>query len=200
MTTIRMAVLLGLVLTIAGGNQIASAQYLVDSDFNASANSAALRANSSSQDWYESRQDGTNGPNLLTLDTTSVGSNTSKKAKLTSSTANPGGNAYLTQEFSSPQTGRFTAQWRIYVDSITDISGHPDCAGWMMIGDDSDSSSKGPNASDSERFVYMAFLKNGGGTSGTMDLVAMERYVTTLTPIASNLSLDRWYTIRVDVD
>ncbi|MBN1507361.1 MAG: hypothetical protein JW955_10975 [Sedimentisphaerales bacterium] len=201
MRAVRIAALLGVLLTGVGDNQLAFAQqYLADSGFDTSGDSTALRANSSGQDWYESRQDSSPGPTLLTLDTSNVGGNSSKKAKLTSSTANPGGNAYLTQEFSSPQTGRFTAQWRIYVDSITNISGHPDCAGWMMIGDDSDSSSKGPNASDSERFVYMAFLKNGGGTSGTMDLVAMERYVTTLTPIASNLSLDRWYTIRVDVD
>ncbi len=200
MKTMRVAALLGFVLTVFGGSQLASAQLLVDSDFNASSDSTALRTNSAGQDWYESRQDGTAGPTLLTLDTASVGGNATKKAKLTGSTAATGGNAYLTQEFSSAQTGRFSVQWRIYVDSILNISGHPDCAGWMLIGDDSNPSSRGPNANDSERFVYMAFHKDGGGTSGTMDLVAMERGSTTLTPIATNLSLKQWYTIRVDLD
>jgi hypothetical protein len=201
MKTIRTAAMLGLVLTMVGGNRIASAQLLVDSDFNGSTNSAVLRANSAGQDWYESRQDGLTGPTLLTLDTTPVGGNATPKAKLTGRSA---ANAYLTQEFSSPQTQRFSAQWDIYVDSILDISGHPDCAAWMLIGDDTgtDRTRIGPNAEDSERFVYMAFYKNGGGTSGTMDLVAAEPGPgnVTYTPIATNLSLKQWYTIRVDVD
>jgi hypothetical protein len=196
MKAIQVPVVLGFVLAIVGGGRLAQAQILVDSDFNASSDSAALRANSAGQDWYESRQD---VPTLLTLDRTSVGGNATAKAKFTASST---GNAYLTQEFSSPQTQAFSVQWDIYVDSILDISGHPDCAGWMLIGDDTitNTTRKGPNADDSERFVYMAFYKDGGGTSGTMSLVAMERDSTTLTPIATGLYLKQWYTMKVDLN
>ena len=196
MKTIRMRVVLGFVLAIVSGSRLAPAEILVDSDFNASSDNTGLRANSAGQDWYESRQD---APTLLALDRTSVGGNATAKAKFTASTT---GNAYLTQEFSSPQTQAFSVQWDIYVDSILDISGHPDCAGWMLIGDDTvtNTARKGPNADDSERFVYMAFYKDGGGTSGTMSLVAMERDSTTLTPIATGLYLKQWHTIRVTLD
>ncbi|MDH7564233.1 MAG: hypothetical protein QHH24_05050 [Candidatus Bathyarchaeota archaeon] len=71
----------------------------------------------------------------------------------------------------------------------------------MVIGDDS-YSGNGPNAHNSERFVYMAFYKNGGGTSGTMDLVAINRTgsFTNHYVIASGLSLKQWYTIKVVVN
>jgi uncharacterized repeat protein (TIGR02543 family) len=164
---------------------------LVDSEFTSSADSADLRNNSTSQDWYESRN---NVPTLLFLDTNSIGGNTGKKAGFTASSS---GNAYLTQEFSAAQTGRFSVQWDVYIDSILDISG-TDRAGWMMIGDDFDGAS-GPNQPANERFVYMAFYKNGGGTSGTMDLVAKNSTdaFTANATIASGLSLKQWYTIRV---
>jgi len=69
------------------------------------------------QDWYESRND---LPILLTLDTTTVGGNSGKKAALKN--YNTARNAYLTQEFSSPQTGTFTVSFDIYIDRITDSS------------------------------------------------------------------------------
>jgi hypothetical protein len=172
---------------------------LVDCDFSASPDSTALRTNSPGQDWYESRQD---VPMLLTLDYTNVGGNATKKARLTASTV---GNAYLTQEFRVPQTQRFMAQWDIYVDSILDRpSSSYDRAAWMFIGDDTGTTPDrtGPNAEDSERFVYLGFYKAGGGTSGTMDLVAREGLVTgtTFTAVATGLSLKRWYTITVICD
>ena len=165
------------------------APLLVDSTFSASADSAALRANSPSQDWYESRNDVTT---LLTLDTNNIGGNTGKKAGFSNGTS---GGTYLSQEFTTPQTGIFTAQWDIYVDSIIDITA-PDRAGMMLIGSDS---GDGPNRHDTSRFVYLGFYKNGGGTTGTMDLVAMTTY-SSFTSIASNLNLKQWYTIKVVVD
>jgi hypothetical protein len=174
-------------------------QLLVDSDFNASADSAALRS-SAGGGWYESRSDrAPNGPNLLTLDTSAVAGNSSKKAKLTASGTY---NAYLTQAFSPAQTGTFYAQWDIYVDSIMNLNhtpADPDRGGWMLIGDATDPTRTGPNSDDPERFVYMAFLKDGGGTTGTMDLVARDRDDTwsNFTTVAPALSLDQWYTIKV---
>jgi predicted glutamine amidotransferase len=165
---------------------------LVDSEFNDSPDSSDLRTNTAGQDWYESRGD---VPTLLFLDETDVGGNTGKKAGFTASAS---GNAYLTQEFSSAQTGTFSVQWDIYVDSILDISGNPDRTGWMMIGDDS-GGTYGPNYPGTERFVVMAFYKDGGGTTGTMDLVARERGAgwTAFTTIVSGLYLKQWYTIKV---
>jgi hypothetical protein len=167
---------------------------LVDSEFTDSTDSVDLRNNGAGQDWYESRADGS-WANLLYLDESDVGGNAGKKAGFTASTS---GNAYLSQEFSSPQTGTFTVQWDIYVDSILDISG-TDATAWMMIGDDSVPSSPGPNYPLSERFVYMAFYKNGGATSGPVDLVCRLRGTNTLTTITS-LNLDQWYTIKVVVN
>jgi uncharacterized repeat protein (TIGR02543 family) len=168
--------------------------FLADNDFDASVDSADLRANGPDQDWYESRGD---DPSLLFLDETTVGGNSTKKAGFTASTS---GNAYVSQEFGTPQTGAFAVQWDIYVDEILDISA-PDRAGWMLIGDDT-YSGNGPNANNSERFVYMAFFRDGGGTAGTMDLVVRDRDDgwTSFTTIASGLNLDQWYTIRVDCD
>jgi uncharacterized repeat protein (TIGR02543 family) len=167
---------------------------LVDPEFSNSVDSADLRLNGAGQDWYESRND---LPTLLYLDTSNVGGDTSKKAGFTADSTR---NAYLTQDFSTPQTGTFTVQWDIYLDSILNISS-PDRAGWMLIGDDSTSGS-GPNAADGERFVYMAFFKDGGGTSGSMDLVAIDRTgsFTNHTVVASGLSLKQWYTVKVIVN
>jgi hypothetical protein len=137
---------------------------------------------------------------LLTLDTADVGGNSGKKARLTGGTNSATDNIYLTQEFISPQTGVFSVQWDIYIDQILDISS-PDRSGWMLIGDDSVLGS-GPNAANGERFVYMAFFKNGGGTTGTMDLVAVNRTgsFSSHMIVASGLSLKQWYTIRVIVN
>ncbi|HEC36473.1 MAG TPA: hypothetical protein ENI39_08070, partial [Anaerolineae bacterium] len=166
---------------------------LVDNYFDDSADSADLRANGAGQDWYESRGD---DPSLLTLDETVVGGNGSRKAAFASSAST---NAYVSQEFGAPQTGVFAVQWDIYVDEILDIS-DPDRAGWMLIGDDTDPGRPGPNSNPSERFVQMAFYRDGGGTAGTMDLVARERDAgfAEFTTVASGLNLDQWYTIRVD--
>jgi len=169
--------------------------WLTDSEFNASANSEDLRANSAGQDWYESRG---NITTLLFLDESDIDGDASKKAGFMASDT---GNAYLTQEFSTSQTGTFSVQWDIYVDSIItpyNPASNPYRAGWMLIGDDSVAGS-GPNAANNERFVYMAFYKPGGGTNGTMDLVARDRddSWTAFTTIATGLNLKQWYTIKV---
>lgn len=177
-----------------------NAQLLVDSDFNASVDSAALRADSSGQDWYESRSDTPPfGPNLLTLDTTNVLGNSTPKAKLTASGTY---NAYLTQAFTSAQTGTFAVQWDIYVDSITNLThtpADPDRGGWMLIGDSTDPTRTGPNSDDPERFVYLAFFRDGGATTGPMDLVARDRDDPweNFTTVAADLQLKQWYTIKV---
>jgi hypothetical protein len=173
--------------------------FLLDGDFDASPDSAALLANSKDQNWYESRQD---VPTLVTLDSADVGGNATKKAKLTAGTA---GNAYLTQEFSAAQTQRFAAQWDIYVDSILDRpASNYDRAAWVFIGDDTRTTPgrTGPNAEDSERFVYLGFYKAGGGASGTMDLMVRESSTTAVTfrIVATGLSLKQWYTITVICD
>jgi len=145
---------------------------LVDSDFNNSLDHEDLRANTEGQDWYESRED---VPGLLELDLTDVIGNTTPKAKLIAAGQIPAENAYLTQEFAAPQTGTFWVEADIKVDSITNLSGDPDRAAFMLIGDDSvdDPVRIGPNSHDDERFLYLAFFRDGGGGVGdTMDLGA----------------------------
>lgn len=166
---------------------------LADSEFTANPDSAALRTNGAGQDWYESWN--TVPSTLLYLHTSNVGGNTGKKAGFTSSTS---GYAYLSQEFSTPQIGTFSVQWDIYVDSIYNLVSGTDATGYMMIGDNSNGV-YGPNSASVERFVYMGFYKNGGGTSGTMQLFSRQRNTDTQTFIAT-LNLDQWYTIRVDVN
>ena len=198
MKTLQTVITLILVLCVSGIGRSDQIEIVADSDFNACSDSTALRTNSAGQDWYESRQD---VPGLLTLDTRNVAGNSTRKAKLTASAS---GNAYLTQELSPPQTGPFSVQWDIYVDSIENRpTSTYDRAAWMFIGDDTgtDPSRIGPNAEDSERFTYLAFYKAGGGIRGTMDLVARERTSGTsaFTTVATGLSLKRWYTIKVVV-
>lgn len=148
------------------------------------------------QDWYESRDD---EPTLVTLDEEPIGGNNTKKAKFIQSLSS---NAYLSQEFNPPQSGTFSVEWDVYVDTILDDRDR-DRGGMMMVGDDSGS---GPNRSG--RFVYMAFwCPNGGGDdpNDKMSLVASEygdsfNYSTQWREIATGLSFDTWYRIKVTCD
>jgi uncharacterized repeat protein (TIGR02543 family) len=169
--------------------------FLADNDFNASGDDGDLRTNGAVQDWYESRE---TDPGLLTLNETSVGSNSTKKAAFAASTS---GNTYLSQEFGMAQTGVFEVQWDIYMDEILDIS-DDDRAGFMLVGDNTDATRTGPNSDDPERFVYLAFHAEGGGSSGLMNLVARDRDDgwDDFTIVEAGLSLDQWYTIRVICD
>ena len=168
---------------------------LADNEFNISIASEDLRADGVGQDWYESRLD---NPLLLTLNTENVGGNSTPKAAFTGSSAT---NAYLTQEFTTIQTGSFAVEWEVYVQEILDIS-NPDRAGWMLIGDNSVATHAGPNSDPNERFVQMAFFRNGGGISGTMDLVARGRGAafTEFTTVATGLQIGQWYTVKVVCD
>ena len=169
---------------------------LTDPEFEDNADDTDLRTDSPGQDWYESRED---TPTMLTLDESDVGGNNTKKALLTGSAS---GNAYLTQELIPPQTGTFTVQWDIYVDEIINTS-DPDRSAYMFIGDDNDGIN-GPNSTNDDRFLYMAFYREGGGTTGAVDLVARQPgdgwSGGSFTPIATGLNLDQWYTITVEVD
>jgi len=168
---------------------------LTDSDFNASSSSAELRANGLDHDWYESRNDTVNGQNQLTLNETTIAENTGKKAKLLGTLTY---NTYLSQEFSTAQTGTFSVHWDIYIDEILDRSTGEDRSAYMLIGDDS-GGTNGPCSAGTERFVYMAFVKAGGGTTGTADLVDKIQSGTSQPKIAT-INLDQWYTIKVNIN
>ncbi len=157
----------------------------------------AAGAFSLGRDWSESR--GQN-PALVTLDTRLVGGNATKKAALAFSTAT---SAYLSQELTAPLTSTFSLAWDVWVDSILGDGLH-DRAATMMVGDDSDGAN-GPNSTSSERFMLLACYRPGGGDSGTMSLIAREPGdswddSTAWRTVATGLSLDHWYTIRVDGD
>ena len=169
--------------------------FLADNYFDESADSVALRTNGPGQDWYESRAD---DPTLLFLDETLIGGNGSKKAGFTASSS---ANAYLSQEFGTPQSGTFSVQWNIYLDNIADDA-NLDRAGLMLIGDDADGSN-GPNSTSDDRFVFMAFYCADGCETGTADLIAREPgddYATSTEwrTVATGLNLDEWNTIQVD--
>ena len=152
----------------------------------------SLRANGSGQDWYESRLD---DPTQLVHITNNIGGHTSQAMLITSNVLER--EAYLSQDFSSPVTGISEFEWNIYVDSIfNNIDGTPDRAGFMFIGNDSNTITPGPNSNENERFVCMAFLKDGGGSDGTMELVAQDNNSDWL-PIIENLGLDAWHKIKV---
>ncbi|MHC5060204.1 MAG: PKD domain-containing protein [Planctomycetota bacterium] len=148
------------------------------------------------QDWFESRYD---DPSLVTLDEEPIGGNSTKKAKFIESLID---NAYLSQEFNPPQSGTFSVEWDVYVDTILNDRSR-DRGAMMMVGDDSGS---GPNRSG--RFVYMGFwCPDGGGDdpSDTMSLVASEygdsfNYSTQWREVATGLSFDKWYRIKVTCD
>jgi hypothetical protein len=173
---------------------------LVDSDLEAADNSAALRTNGGGQDWYESRND---DPGLLTLDESDIGGNTGKKALITASAS---ASAYLTQRFGRSQDDMFAVRWEINVDAILDDANR-DRSAMMLIGDGG-GTTDGPNSTDSERFVYMAFWSPDGGgddPGDTMSLIALEpggstSDSSTWTEIASGLDFDTWHTITVASD
>jgi cysteine-rich repeat protein len=169
-------------------------QLFADSAFDMSVDSADLRTNGAGQDWYESRQDITNGgPNYLTLDSADVLGNSGVKAKITGTTT---ANTYLSQELNPSQTGIFSAQWDIYVDEILSRAGENRTA-VMMMGDNS-GGTNGPCSAGAERFVYLAFTNSSDGTTGQASLVSKNSGGTSTT--LTMLDLDKWYTFKVDVN
>ena len=179
----------------------APSELLVDSGFNDSVDSDDLRFNAPGQDWYESRND---DPTLLTLDENDIGGNAGKKAALKNYGIKR--NAYLTQEFSSAQTGIFTVSFDIFIDRIEDSGGY-DRTGLIYIGDDHVSTSNPPTGTSNERFVFLAFYDSTPGDTGN-DIEIRARtsssqpYGTTAqwTIIATGLSYDTWYTITIVIN
>jgi uncharacterized repeat protein (TIGR02543 family) len=177
--------------------------WLKDPKFDESVDSNDLRANSAGQDWYESRSAFSGGdPTLLTLDINNVGGNTGKKAAL----KNYGiaSNAYLTQEFRTTITGTFTISFDIYIDRIED-NGNYDRVGHIYIGDDR-YTADAPTGRSEERFVILAFYDPTPGDTGT-DLEIRARTTsgqswsntTQWLQVATGLSYDTWYTIKLVV-
>jgi len=170
-----------------------SGAILTDGDFDASADSADLRTNGDGYDWYESRAQ---APELLTLDETTVGTNSTKKAKIT---GDPSLNTYLSQELSTYPTESFIAQWDIYIDEINDIdAGNPDRTGLTFFGDDS-LGTNGPNSTNNERWMYLAWEKDGGGTTGPVTFAYRDAddIWTAFSVASSTLSMREWYTVKI---
>jgi len=181
-------------------------ELLVDSEFTDSSNSSDLRADGAGQDWYESRNDLPDGPGLLTLNTSDVGGNSGKKAALKGYDISD--TAYLTQNFSSAQNGTFDVSLDIYIDKMSNYSDY-DRTGFIFIGDDS-VGTNGPCSTSSERFVYLAFYDSSPNDTGSdLEIRARENTTgnghvwadtSTWKPVATNLSYDTWYTIKLEVD
>ncbi|MBE3140347.1 MAG: hypothetical protein IMZ53_07180, partial [Thermoplasmata archaeon] len=180
----------------------AISQILTDSTFDASVDSADLRTNSTSQDWYESRND---NPLLLTLDTNNTGGNTGKKASIKNYGVSK--NVYCTQEFISPQSGTFNVSFDIYIDKIQDNANY-DRTGHIYIGNNWNGNSY-PLDTARERYVLLAFYDSTPGDTGndlqlrarTLSTTAQSWSNTGLWPTAaSGLSYDTWYTIKVTVN
>ena len=199
---------------------------LVDSDFDISNDTAELRENSvGEKDWYESRGvlDG-GDPTLLTLDEATIGGNSTKKGALKN--YGIGNNAYLTQDFGSPQDGTFSVSFDIYIDRIElnapDSTHIYNRTGFIYMGDNSrdgvsgddpDDFGKGPNSTSLERFAFLTFY-DPDPENGENDLELRARELNyhssgasqswhrthEWTQVASALSYDTWYTIRLDVD
>jgi len=181
-------------------------QLLVDSEFNDSADSADLRANAPSQDWYDSRGGLSGGdPTLLTLDTANIGGDNTKKGALKSYGASTTRNAYLTQEFSSAQSGTFSVSFDIYIDNIGSNSPYNSVAP-IYIGDNR-ATANAPTGTSDERFVFLSFYDSTPGSSGT-DIQIRARTLSTQSysdtslwiSVATGLSYKTWYRIKLTVN
>jgi len=169
----------------------AQAPLLVDGDFEKDVSGTALRALEKPQGWYESRADGVKGPKLVLLSKKPVAGNATKKVWFKTSTKH---NAYLSQAFSAPQSGKFSLKWDILVKSI---HAKPNRAAFQLIGNDS-VKGKGPDATGSERFVALAF--ENASAKGKINLIAMEGAAAKPKVVVPNLDLAKWYTVQVDID
>ncbi len=199
----------------------AAAVLIVDGNFNASgsyipgfpyedgnpdqASSVSLRANGTGQDWYESRAYPLHPRKLMLYSNTSDGvfGNYTNMARLRGEQSGSGtnGSAYLTQDFDSAQNGTFSLNFDIAIDSIYDRSSTTyDSTGFIYVGND-DGGTHGPNSPNDERFVYLGFYDNGGGTSDqSLELRARENSGTLDVFGSTNLWYDTWYTVTLDVD
>jgi len=186
---------------------VGQSELLVDSEFDGSTDSADLRANNPSAfDWFESRG-GFSGGNsgLLVLNETSIAGNGGKKASL----ANYGiaQNAYLTQNFSSAQTGVFSVSFHILIDRIQDNANY-DRTGHIFIGDDRYTANAITGTAD-ERYVLLAFYDSTPGDTGNdVELrartlnTAVQSWTNTTSwvQVTTGLSYDVWYAIRIELN
>jgi hypothetical protein len=180
------------VMLVAGGSRSVAAGLIVDGDFAATGSSMALRADNKGQDWGESRNDTKAGHRLLFLSKKSVAGNVTPKALIK---ANPDLNTYLSQRFTTPQTGEFTVRYDILVREILPDDNH---SAFFMVGNDSDKKG-GPNSTGAERFVFVGF--ENATEKGKINLFARggSGGWEKRTIVAPNLDLGKWYTIEVVV-
>ncbi len=168
-----------------------AASLVVDGDFESTMSGTGLRGLEKPRGWYESRGDGVKGPKLVRLSKKAIAGNATKKAFFKASRKL---NAYLSQAFPGPQAGRFSVQWDVLVGRILP---KPNRSAYMIIGNDS-VTGRGPNATGSERFVFLAF--ENAPAKGKLNLVAMEKASAKPRVLVPGLDLNKWYTVKVDVD
>jgi len=180
---------------------------LLDSEFNGTASSEDLRINATTQDWYESRN---NDPLLVGLDTNNIGGNLGKKAGFFTDDITH--YTYLSQEFRTRQTGRFTASLDIYIDSISIYYDNVskefyNRTGLIYIGSDDADHIYGPCTTSNERFVFLTFFdQTPGDDENDIVLKARESLsqpwanTTLWTTVMDNMSYDTWYRLTLDVD
>jgi hypothetical protein len=164
---------------------------IVDGDFEKTMGGTGLRGLEKPRGWYESRGDGVKGPKLVQLSKKAIAGNATKKAFFKASRKL---NAYLSQAFPGPQTGSFSLQWDILVRRILP---KPNRSAYMLVGNDA-VTGKGPNATGSERFVFLAF--ENAAPKGKLNLVAMETASGKSRVVVPGLNADTWYTVKVDID
>jgi hypothetical protein len=169
----------------------AGAPFIVDGDFEKTMSGTALRGLEKPRGWYESRGDGVSGPKRVALSKKAIGGNATKKAFFKASKKV---NVYLSQAFPGPQTGAFSLQWDVLVRRVLP---KPNRSAYMLIGNDA-VPGKGPNATGSERFVFLAM--ENAGAKGKLNLVALESASGKARVIVPGLDVDKWYTVKVDVN
>ncbi len=172
----------------------AQAAILVDGDFSGSSSGKQLRAEGKAPGWFESRRDKAAGRKRLMLSVKDVAGNTTPKAFIKGSAAY---NTYLSQAFTQPQSGTLSLKWDILVK---EVGPQYNRSAFQMIGDDS-AKGKGPNATGTERFVFLAY--ENAATKGKLNLFAFEGGdggLNKRTLVARDLDAGKWYTVRVDAD
>ncbi len=180
---------------------------LIDSEFNESTSSEDFRANATTRDWYESRN---NDPLLVGLDTNNIAGNLGKKAGFY--TQDIQHYTYLSQEFRTRQTGRFTVSLDLLIDSISiyydEVSKEAyNRTGFIFIGSDDSDHINGPCTTSNERFVFLTFFDEKP-VENNSDIVLKARESSSQpwnqtvqwTTVMANLSYDTWYRLILDVD
>jgi len=191
----------------------ATAALIEDSDFNASGNyngsssdyyqtsSVNLRTDGDGQDWFESRASVPEKLMLYSNTASGIYGNYTNLARLRNHGTDPGF-AFLTQDFDSAQTGRFSISFDIAVGYLHDDE--YDRTGMIYIGDKDTEppGAGGPNNSSAERFVYLGFYDQAPGDHSSSDqkLQLKANYGADDVTGENSLFYDTWYTITLDID